>query len=273
MTERVNFYDLKSNWSQFEHLLKNEEFIRAVNIFHWWSSKDEIGIDLPMIDTDIRIEDDMRGPLEEDEDIKFVVEKLSQNYSPNNPYWFTYPGECVELNNIVTYTLLKLMFPEKKFYSTIIYLNGERDFHNVIASKKIDSQTDFQFDSSLVDENEGLILYDLIYPLCFWFGKTFNTRDHVTFIRITPNYLTEEEWKEYNYTSYFEEHNIPFKSDYILRCLRKNNEVNQFQSNLFTGAELTYHQSESYSSPTQTELLVDLFGESHLNNNISNLNI
>lgn len=221
MSQRVNFYDFKSNWSQFEHLFHNEEFITAVNIFHWWAKKDQNGIDCPLIENDRRDEDDMRGSGEDD--IKFTVDKLAQKFSTSNPYWFTCPGECIELNNLVTYTLLKLMFPDKTFYSTIIYLNGEAEHHNVITCKEIKQNSDFVLDLSLVDDNEGLILYDLIYPLCFWFGKTFESRESVTFITIDPNYPTEEEWYECGYTSYFEEHGIPYESNYIYRYQREEN--------------------------------------------------
>lgn len=210
MSERVNFYDFKSNWSQFEKFFNDEEFIRAVNIFHWWGNHNENGIEYPLVKNDRRIEDDPRGSLNDDEDVKYVIDKLEQNYSKSNPYWFSYPGECMELNNIITFTLLKLMFPDKKFYSTKIYLGDDVNFHNVITTREIEPITEFSFDPSLVDESEGLILYDLIYPFCYWFGKTFDNRKAFDIITVSSSTDIEDEWYEMNYNSYYEEHGIPF---------------------------------------------------------------
>ena len=47
----ANFYDIKSNWNILEQHLQDPEFIKHVNIYHWWSMKPEIGIDKPFIET------------------------------------------------------------------------------------------------------------------------------------------------------------------------------------------------------------------------------
>jgi hypothetical protein len=235
-------------------LFEHEEFVQAVNIFHWWGSKPEIGIDQLLSYSDRRVEDDFRGPYEDDEDIKYVHQKLKENFSPSNPYWLSYPGECVELNNIVTFTLLKLLFPEKEFFSTCINLNGENADHNVITSKKLNNGEKFKFDTSLVDEDEGLILYDLIYPFCFWYGKTFETRENVEFIisgdisRPLP-----EGWQESNYTAYYAEHGIPFETDYIPLRFRTVEEPSYIPYTPFLPSEYNPASTSEYNPASPSE--------------------
>lgn len=197
----ANFFDIKSNWNILEPHLQNPEFIEAVNLYHWWSFKPENGIVLPFIETD-RFDDYGINT----NDVIFVKEKLTENYSTSNPYWFCQPCDCVELNTIITYKLFKLAYPEKEWYFATINLNSEQQSHIVITDKRIPNNTVLKYDPYLVSttpDDNNIIFYDLIYPLMPWYGKIFSDRSDLTTINIPYSVPIADHWKGMNYISYF----------------------------------------------------------------------
>jgi len=197
----ANFYDIKSNWNILEQHLQDPEFIKYANIYRWWSMKPEIGIDMPLIK--IGMFDDYGV---NEDDVIYVEDKLRENYSIANPYWFCQPCDCQELNSIVTYALFKLAYPEKEWYVATINLDSERVSHIVITDKYIDPNTTLDYDSYLVSSvlNDDVIFYDLIYPLMPWYGMTHSDRSEVNTIYVHGTVKMEEHWKSMNYVSYFD---------------------------------------------------------------------
>ena len=196
----VNFFDIKTNWSSLKCYLQDPKFIEAVNIYHWWASNPEIGIDKSFIETK---RFDFYGV--NDKDVKYVENELIQNYSTSNPYWFCQPCDCVELNSIVTFSLFKLAYPEKEWYVANINLNSEQESHMVITDKFIPDDTLLNYDSG--NNPDNIVLYDLIYPLLPWYGKIFSDRSDLTTIRIRYVTKIEDFWKGMNYIGYFKTSN------------------------------------------------------------------
>jgi len=196
----ANFFDIKSNWALLESNLQNPVFIEAINLYHWWSFKPETGIDVPLIETN-RFDDYGINA----DDVAYVRAKLLENYSTSNPYWFCQPCDCVDLNGIVTYILLKMAYPGKEWFVSTIYLNSESQSHIVITDKNL-QETILDYDPYLVStkpDDGNVIFYDLIYPLMPWYGKIFSDRSDLTTIRIQTSIPVADHWKGMNYVSYF----------------------------------------------------------------------
>lgn len=201
---KANFFDIKANWNLLESNFKNEEFIKAINMYHWWGFKEEIGTDLPLIETERFSRENYSE--ESYKDVIYVQNRLAENYHISNPYWFCYPGDCVELNSIIMYQLLKLTYPNKKWYVAEIHLNNEHNFHLVIIDKPINESIFVDFDIYAEESEDTIMIYDLIYFLMPWYGKTFETRESVNSIRIDQTIEGSDYWKSMNYISYFDKH-------------------------------------------------------------------
>ena len=155
------------------------------------------------------------------DDIVYVECKLKENYSTLNPYWFSQPCDCVDLNTIVTYALFKLAYPEKEWYMVNISLNSERVQHTVITDKYIAHDTIMNYDSYLVSPvlDDDVIFYDLIYPLMPWYSMTHSDRVKVNTIYVHSTMKIDEHWKGMNYVSYFNKDEIKSFQDISVKNL------------------------------------------------------
>lgn len=104
-----------------------------------------------------------------------IVERQQiSNVTPNDVLWYVVPHQCASLNIIVMASLLKLASPDNKIYITRLRNGGPNEYHYVITSVQLESNTilDFEDDNN---DNEIIILYDLYYPVMSYFG--FHYRD------------------------------------------------------------------------------------------------
>ena len=44
------FLDIQLEWSKISQYLDSIDFVRVVNIYHWWKSKKQIGCSKPLIE-------------------------------------------------------------------------------------------------------------------------------------------------------------------------------------------------------------------------------
>lgn len=201
------FFDMKSDWKVFLSVLNNPLFIKAVNLYHLAQYSinnnhdpdhnnstthiDTDGLSKPLIETSTNF----LIPIDEDmiEDIHFINEQLQKDYSINNPYWFCFPGDCIQSNSILMTTLYRLCF-RKECYIVSYVTNNQLDsiYHVVVSNKPVDPGKKLKFN----DNSDNVIFYDLIYPLCSWYGKSFfNKSEDLKEVEILSCYSSEDYWK------------------------------------------------------------------------------
>jgi hypothetical protein len=190
----AKFVNLKDFWNEFIPFFENKEFIRAINLYHSWENKEEIGLSKPLIFTNrsTSFVDEFSS-----QDSINVIESLKIDSSINNPAYLCVPGDCIELNNIVLGSLMRLLFKEE-IYSLVITLNDEDLFRHIVLSTKYIEPGVIKY-----DEDSDIVLYDLIYPLMKWSGSTFEKREKLKEIKIHDIRTLDKTWKDYNYISYY----------------------------------------------------------------------
>ena len=168
----LSFFDIKHNWDIFIPYLNHESFIRHLNQYKSWNfNKQYTGPLLYMNNYSFN------NPTE---DVLYVSDKLDENLSINNPYYFCVPHECVDLNPLVTSSLISslLKVDLKELYVVNIQPINSYDIHVVISNQKLELR---EYSMSMELEknifSEKILLFDLIYPLCNFVGKSWHDKD------------------------------------------------------------------------------------------------
>lgn len=199
------FFDILGEWAKFVPYLNAERFIESLNIYHWWNFRGKEGNTLPLIKTS----DDMS------EDESYVVDQLSSS-NVESPYWYCVPHECVELNSLVMGTLASLYTKREmnELYSLAINPENLCAYH-VVISNKILSAGDMihlaRNKNNLITashedvvDNDKLILFDLIYPMMPFFGKSWVYRyKNLRNLTVLGCDTLEKNWDDMGYTGYY----------------------------------------------------------------------
>lgn len=179
----ASFFDLTNNWNKIKINTQNPKFREALNIYHWWTGREGKDL-LPLC----------KEALSPDQ--KFIVQQNKE------PYIYCDPHECIDLNPIVMGTLLSIIkdIDFSKLYVLSILPNGNSWDHHIIIT-----DTNVKEGTTLYLKDEGnIILYDLIYPLMSWKGKSWNNRNEdLTILGVTSSITLKDYWIQMNYISYY----------------------------------------------------------------------
>lgn len=166
----VTFFDIKTNWNKFIPYLTSKFFIQHMKIYKYWHFN--LHYDGPLIDIDLAMLD---TKIPDTEDVIFVKNKLNENPTITNPYYFCVPHDCIELNPLIMGALISLFYNINydNIYVITITPIDSYDRHIVISTQKLSIGI-----MNIVKDNieNSIILYDLIYPLCEFFGNSWVDR-------------------------------------------------------------------------------------------------
>lgn len=209
------FYDILGEWQDLVSYIDNPKFIEALNIHHWWNFKEETGNKYPMIMTsnikDITDDNTPHDYILDSEYIKNKV-KICDKYSP---YWYCVPGDCVELNSIVMGTLISLYLNKSKeelYYVSLYPPHSPIDYHIVIINKYVNIGDKILFDKDNMKvgkeslSSDKLIIYDFIYPLMTFFGKTWvsnERQNHLDLLEVSSCTTLEQNFISMNFNLYY----------------------------------------------------------------------
>lgn len=199
--------DFFSNWETLGHIFENPKFIWALNLRRWWSKNPEIGNNEPILYMDCHNNPNALNIIQPDE-LKYITKKLNK-CNMYSPYWYCYPTDCVDLNSIVTGTLvsLTLNLPMKELYCISIIPNDTYDPHVVITPNKclVGDVLHFpKFGSNITHtEKNNVILFDLIYPLSPFYGKSWADRNiNLITANVVRSSDLESYWADMGYIQY-----------------------------------------------------------------------
>jgi hypothetical protein len=203
------FFDTLGEWPKLFSYCNHGKFIEALNIYHWWNFRSEIGNSRPLIQ--------FKSFEDSSIDESHVLDQLKLSFKPSTtPYWYCVPHDCVELNSIVMGTLVSL-YTQKEVFCLCVTPIGVHDIHVVVCNKRLSSGDEIHLvrnEKGLVTachkdvvQDSKIIIYDLIYPLTsFWGNSWINREKKLKKLTVLDSSTLKENWKDMNYVSYYHSH-------------------------------------------------------------------
>jgi hypothetical protein len=171
------FFDILGEWDKLQPYVNDEKFKLKLKMYKWWNFKD-VNSNQPLIDifNGKTTNPDMIN------DLTYIKDKIKVS-TYRDVWWYCSPGDCIESSALILSTLLSLAF-KQDFYIIHVGPNDNKwNSHQLLCNKKLDITT-----LRLIRDNNGklitrkhnnedIILYDLIYPLVPFFGKSWDNRE------------------------------------------------------------------------------------------------
>lgn len=186
----AHWYPMREKWvEKFLPHLSNQEFLDALYVYRGWWLTDPVELrDQPLCQSAFTSEfrsspkylcSRKSGDYSEDEKehLANLYPKGVSGKTSLDPEWYVVPHDCINLNNIVTWTLCRLVFPEvEHFYSLTMVTPASHEHHTVITNKAVPVGTvlHFSYDQGCFP---GMYLFDLYYPfMSSYFGYDYMDR-------------------------------------------------------------------------------------------------